>query len=87
MLSAAFSTRTPSRRTASGRRGSTAFSRFCTSTAARSGLVPCLKVRLMLAQPVESLDDEVYISPGAPFISRSMMAVTASSTTLAEAPG
>ena len=55
MLSAAFSTRTPSRRTASGRRGSTALSRFCTSTAARSGLVPCLNTRLMLAQPVESL--------------------------------
>lgn len=86
MLSAAFSTRTPSRRTDSGRRGSTALSRFCTSTAAMSGLVPCLKVRLMLAQPVESLLDEVYIRPGAPFISRSMMAVTASSTTLAEAP-
>ena len=41
----------------------------------------------MLAQPVESLVDDVYIRPGAPFISRSMMAVTASSTTCADAPG
>ena len=37
-----------------GRRGSTALSRFCTSTAARSGLCPA-NTRLMLAQPVESL--------------------------------
>lgn len=79
--------RMPLRRTTSGRRSSTIFRRFCTSTAARSGLVPCLNDRLIDTLPAASDDDDMYSSPGAPFISRSMMAVTADSTVRAEAPG
>lgn len=43
--------------------------------------------RLIDTLPAASDDDDMYSSPGAPFISRSMMAVTADSTVRAEAPG
>ncbi len=86
MLSAAFSTWMPSRRTGSGSRASTVFRRFCTSTAARSAFTPCLNVRYSDAVPTLLVAD-VYNSPGAPFISRSISAVTDSSTTCADAPG
>lgn len=87
MLLEDFSTNTPSRRTDSGRRDSTIFRRFCTSTAAMSGSVPCWKVTAISTMPLESLVADMYSRPGAPLISFSMTAVTASSVTWAEAPG
>ncbi|CAM8784532.1 hypothetical protein NCM_04160 [Burkholderia pseudomallei] len=85
-LSAAFSIEMPSRRTGSGSRASTIFRRFCTSTAARSALTPCLNVSDSDAWPALLVAD-VYSKPGTPFISRSITAVTDSSTTCADAPG
>lgn len=65
MLLEDFSTNTPSRRTDSGRRDSTIFRRFCTSTAAMSGSVPCWKVTAISTMPLESLVADMYSRPGA----------------------
>lgn len=52
-----------------------------------SGSVPCWKVTAISTMPLESLVADMYSRPGAPLISFSMTAVTASSVTWAEAPG
>lgn len=86
MLLEDFSTNTPSFRTDSGRRDSTIFSLFCTSTAAMSGSVPCVNVAAISTAPSELLVADMYIRPGAPLISFSITAVTASSVSWAERP-
>ncbi len=83
----ALSTRTPCCVTAAGRRGVARASRFCTSTCASSGLVPGSKLSVMLPVPLAWLTDSMYISPGEPFISRSMTLMTLSSSVCADAPG
>ena len=53
----ALSTRTPCWITAAGRRGAARDSRFCTSTCARSGLVPVWKVRVIEPTPLAWVTD------------------------------
>ena len=52
-----------------------------------SGSVPCWKVTAISTMPLESLVADMYSKSGAPLISFSMTAVTASSVIWAEAPG
>ena len=52
-----------------------------------SGSVPGSKVSVSCAKPAAGERDSMYISPSAPFISRSMSETTVSSMVLALAPG
>jgi hypothetical protein len=61
--------------------------RFCTSTAARSGLVPGRKVAVTAVVPLDWLCDSMYCRPSAPLSSCSIRLVTLSSRMAAEAPG
>ncbi len=81
------STRTPSDCTMLGKRGVARASRFCTSTWARSGLVPGSKVTVNSPLPVAEADDDMYIRPSAPLISRSISCSTESVRVCAVAPG
>ena len=80
-------TLTPWRCTSMGSSGMVSCSLFCTCTWAMSGSVPLAKVSLMFAMPLAELLDEKYSNPSRPVMLCSMIWVTASSTTLAEAPG
>ena len=71
----ASSTRMPCWRTSAGRRASTRFSRFCTSTEASAGSVPGWKVAVMLTEPNESVVDSKLMMLAAPFSSSSMSRV------------
>ncbi len=55
-----FSVTTPSARTSAGRRGSAWFTRFWTSTCARSTSVPISNVTLRLSTPSAVADDDMY---------------------------
>jgi hypothetical protein len=55
----ALSTRTPCCTTACGSRGVARLSRFCTSTCARSGLVPGSKLSVMLPLPSACATDSM----------------------------
>ncbi|MNS40478.1 hypothetical protein D3C72_727910 [compost metagenome] len=68
-------------------RASAFFRRFCTSTWASSGSVPGSKVTTTSAMPLELLVDSKYSRFLAPLSDSSMMLVTDSTSTLAEAPG
>ena len=81
------STVTPCCVTMEGRRGVARASRFCTSTWASSGSVPCSKVMVSEPVPLDWATDSMYSKPVAPFISRSITASTLSSSVCAEAPG
>src|SRR2546427_560671 len=84
-LALACSTCIPLRVTVGGSRDSAFLSLFCTSTWARFGSVPGLKVAVISAEPLELLDWK-YSRLRAPLSSCSMMLVTVSSTTFADAP-
>ncbi len=71
----ASSTRMPFWRTSTGRRASTRFSRFCTSTEASDGSVPGRKVAVMFTEPNESVVDSKLMMLAAPFSSSSMSRV------------
>ena len=58
-LERAFSTRTPCCVTAAGRRGAARERRFCTSTWARSGLVPGSKLTVMVPVPLACATDSI----------------------------
>ncbi|MNC26190.1 hypothetical protein D3C75_743120 [compost metagenome] len=81
-----FSTCRPCWVTGRGRRDSTTFRRFCTSTWARSGWVPGAKVAVMVALP-RLLCDSKYSRLSAPLSSCSIRLTTLSSMVAAEAPG
>ena len=53
------STRTPCCVTAAGRRGVARLRRFCTSTCARSGLVPGSKLSVICPEPLAWLTDSM----------------------------
>ncbi len=55
----ALSTRTPCWVTAAGRRGAARLSRFCTSTCARSGLVPAWKLSVIVPEPLACVTDSM----------------------------
>ena len=80
-------TLTPWRCTSCGSSGMASCSLFCTWTWAMSPSVPLSKVSLIVAMPLDDDCDEKYIRPSRPFMFCSMIWVTESSTTLAEAPG
>ena len=86
-LERAFSICTPCWVTELGSRGVARDRRFCTSTWARSSLVPFSKVSDSVPVPSAWATDSMYMRPGEPFISRSMMLSTLSSSVWAEAPG
>ena len=83
----ALSTRTPFCTTTEGRRGCARLRRFCTSTCARSALVPGSKLSVTEPVPSACETDSIYASPGDPFISRSITDSTLSSMVWADAPG
>ncbi len=82
-----FATLTPSRRTSSGSRGSAIATRFCTSTWARSRLVPSSKVTLIVSRPSPVEEDCRNSMPSTPLISCSSGVATVSATVSALAPG
>ena len=77
---------TPVVRTSAGRRPITWLTRFCTSTAARSGSRPISKKTLIVATPLLVLEDWMYVMPSTPFTTCSIGVVTALSTACALAP-
>jgi len=80
-------TTTPCRCTSSGNNGVAVASLFCTCTCAISGLVSASKVRVNVAEPLDSEVDDIYNKPSKPFIFCSITWVTESSKVRAEAPG
>ncbi len=60
--------------------------RFCTSTAARSGSRPIWKKTLIVVTPLLVLEDCMYVMPSTPLITCSSGVVTALSTAWALAP-
>ncbi len=77
---------TPTWVTSDGSRPWAFDTRFCTSTAAMSGLNPCLKYTLIEADPLFAAVDFIYVMPSAPFIDSSRGAITELSTAWAFAP-
>ena len=77
---------TPLVRTSAGRRPSAWLTRFCTSTAARSGSRPISKETLIVETPLLVLEDCMYVMPSTPLITCSSGVVTALSTACALAP-
>ena len=73
-------------RTSCGMRPSAWFTRFCTSTAARSGSRPISNVTVIVQKPVFVLEDRMYCMPSTPLITCSSGVVTALSTACAFAP-
>ena len=63
------------------------FTRFCTSTWAMSGLVPCLNVTISRMAPSLVACDSMYSIPSTPFTCSSIGAATVSETVRASAPG
>ena len=81
-----FVTAMPFVRTSAGMRPSAWLTRFCTSTAARSGLRPISNVTVMVQKPVLVLDERMYCMPSTPLMTCSSGVVTALSTACALAP-
>ena len=77
---------TPLVRTSTGRRPSAEFTRFWTSTAARSGLRPTSNVTVMELRPLFVLAEVMYVMPSTPLMTDSSGVVTALSTACALAP-
>ncbi len=73
-------------RTSAGSRPSAWLTRFCTSTAARSGSRPTSKETLMVLRPLLVLEDCTYVMPSTPLMTCSSGVVTALSTACALAP-
>src|SRR5690348_4139346 len=86
MLNPPLATVTPTWRTSAGRRPSAELTRFCTSTAARSGSRSTSNVMLIWLNPLFVLDDDMYCMPGTPLMACSSGVVTADSTVSALAP-
>src|ERR1700744_511720 len=76
----------PSRLAAAGNRGVAILTRFCTSSAATSMLVPILKVTLSCMAPLLVLLLCIYSIPGEPFTCSSIGVATVCSTVWASAP-
>src|SRR3546814_13065042 len=70
-----------------GSSGIASCSLFWTCTWAMSPLVPVSKVSRIVAMPLDADCDEKYIRPSRPFLFCSMIWVTGSTPTLADAPG
>ena len=81
-----FVTEMPLVRTSAGMRPSAWFTRFCTSTAARSGSRPISNVTVMLEKPVLVDEERMYCMPSTPLMTCSSGVVTALSTACALAP-
>ena len=73
-------------RTSSGIRPNAELTRFCTSTAARSGSRPTSKVTLIELNPLLVLDEVMYTMSSTPLMTVSSGVVTALSTACAFAP-
>ena len=86
-LGACFSTEIPFCITSAGRRDSASFTRFCISTAAKSGSAEMSNVTVAEKPPELELLDSIYSMPGVPFSSCSMGVATACDTVSALAPG
>ena len=86
MLKPPLATVTPICLTSPGRRPSAWLTRFCTSTAARSGSRVTSNVMLMALKPLLVLDEDMYCMPCTPLIACSSGVVTADSTVSALAP-
>src|ERR1700761_3848339 len=76
----------PNRLAAEGNNGVAILTRFCTSSAATSILVPILKVTLRLIAPLLVLLLCIYSMPGVPFTCSSIGVATVCSTVWASAP-
>ncbi len=81
-----FVTVTPLVRTSTGRRPRAEFTRFCTSTAARSGSRPTSNVTVIALMPLLVLAEVMYVMPSTPLMTDSSGVVTALSTACAFAP-
>src|SRR3954462_9652569 len=77
---------TPEVRTSAGRRPRVWLTRFCTSTAARSGSRPMSKKTLIVLTPLLVLEDCMYVMPSTPLTTCSSGVVTALSPAWAFAP-
>ena len=77
---------TPVVRTSAGSRPRVWFTRFWTSTAARSASRPMSKKTLIELTPLFVLEDCMYVMPSTPFTACSIGVVTALSTAWALAP-
>ena len=76
----------PRRLTTAGRSGVAMLTRFCTSSAATSMLVPMLKVTFIDIRPLLVLLLCMYSMPGVPFTCSSTGVATVCSTVWASAP-
>ena len=78
---------TPCAVTVEGSRGVASDTRFCTLTAAMSGLVPTANVMAIDSVPVDELFERMYSMCSTPFSACSSGAATVSAMTSALAPG